>query len=208
MTRIVLADDHPFLRTGVEAALARMGGDIVASVEDGDAALDAIAREDPEVVILDVRMPRCGGVAALEAMRARGDDRPVILLTAELDDGALLAALKARVNGIVFKDGAESRLQEALAAVTAGQRFIEPRLLERAVTLAIEKSGQPRLKQLTARELQIAEGVAAGKRNREIAADIGLTEGSIKVYLHRVYEKLGIDNRTELAVLVLAEKRN
>ena len=109
MTTIVLADDHPFLRTGVEGALASMGMEILASVENGADALDAIAANRPDVAILDVRMPGMGGVAVLEALRERGDDLPVILLTAELEDAALLAAVKAKVDGIVFKDGAEAR---------------------------------------------------------------------------------------------------
>jgi two-component system nitrate/nitrite response regulator NarP len=207
MTRIVLADDHPFLRTGVEAVLTGMGIDIAASVDDGDAALEAIEREDPDVVILDIRMPRRDGISTLEEMRRRGDERPVILLTAELEDSALLAALKAKVNGIVFKDGAESRLHEAVTAVAAGESFIDPQLLSKAFDLAIDDGRRKPLEALSARELAIAQAVAAGKRNREIAETVGMTEGSVKVYLHRIYEKLGIDNRTELAILLLEDRR-
>jgi two-component system nitrate/nitrite response regulator NarP len=207
MTRIVLADDHPFLRTGVEAVLTGMGIDIAASVDDGDAALEAIEREDPDVVILDIRMPRRDGISTLEEMRRRGDERPVILLTAELEDSALLAALKAKVNGIVFKDGAESRLHEAVTAVAAGESFIDPQLLSKAFDLAVDDSRRKPLEALSVRELAIAQAVAAGKRNREIAETVGMTEGSVKVYLHRIYEKLGIDNRTELAILLLEDRR-
>ncbi|MBS1239877.1 MAG: two component transcriptional regulator, LuxR family [Proteobacteria bacterium] len=206
MTTIVLADDHPFLRTGVEGALGSMGIEIVASVDSGDAALAAIEREDPDVAILDVRMPGMGGVPVLEALRARGDNRPVILLTAEIEDAALLTAIKAKVDGIVFKDGAETRLHDAIKAVVAGERFIDQALMQRALDLAIENPRPSALAKLSARELQIAEAVAVGKRNRDIAEDIGTTEGSVKVYLHRIYEKLGVSSRTELAVLVMREK--
>ncbi len=206
MTRIVLADDHPFLRTGVEGALGSVGIEVVASVDSGSAALEAIEREDPDVAILDVRMPGMGGVPVLEALRARGDNRPVILLTAEIEDSALLTAVKSKVDGIVFKDGAETRLHDAIKAVVAGERFIDQALMQRALDLAIENPRASALAKLSARELQIAEAVAVGKRNRDIAEDIGTTEGSIKVYLHRIYEKLGVSTRTELAVLVLREK--
>ena len=208
MTRIVLADDHPFLRTGVEGALGSMGIDIVASVENGDEALEAIEREDPDVAILDIRMPGMGGIPVLEALRARGDNRPVILLTAEIEDSALLAAVKSRVDGIVFKHGAETRLHDAIKAVTTGERYIDQELMQRALDLAIENPRPSLMSKLSAREMQIAEAVAVGKRNRDIAEDIGTTEGSIKVYLHRIYEKLGVGSRTELAVLVLREKGN
>lgn len=206
MTRIVLADDHPFLRSGVEHVLGSAGIDIVASVDNGKAALEAIEESDPDVAILDVRMPGLGGVPVLETMRARGDERPVILLTAEIEDAALLSAVKSRVNGIVFKDGAETRLADAIKAVVAGERFIDQELMQRALDLAVENPRPSALNKLSARELQIAEAVAAGKRNRDIAEEIGTTEGSIKVYLHRVYEKLGVGSRTELAVLILRER--
>lgn len=206
MTRIVLADDHPFLRSGVEGVLGSLGIEIVASVENGGEALEAIEREDPDVAILDVRMPGMGGVPVLEALRAKGDNRPVILLTAEIEDAALLTAVKARVDGIVFKAGAETRLHDAIKAVMAGERYIDQGLMQRALDLAIENPRPSALAKLSARELQIAEAVAAGKRNRDIAEEIGTTEGSIKVYLHRIYEKLGVSSRTELAVLVLRER--
>ncbi|WP_336978437.1 response regulator transcription factor [Altererythrobacter fulvus] len=206
MTRIVLADDHPFLRAGVEEVLGGCGIEIAASVNNGVAALEAVEKENPDVVILDVRMPDMGGVEVLEAMRARGDERPVILLTAEIADAALLSAVKARVDGIVFKDGAEGSLGEAIATVLGGGRYIDPPLMERALDLAIEPPQQPQLARLSPRELKIAEAVSAGRRNRDIAEEIGTTEGSVKVYLHRIYEKLGVGSRTELAVLVLKEK--
>lgn len=208
MTTIVLADDHPFLRAGVEGALGSMGIEVLASVENGTDALAAIARENPEVAILDVRMPGMSGVAVLEALRARGDNRPVILLTAELEDAALLGAVKAKVDGIVFKDGAETRLHDAIKAVVAGERYIDQALMHRALELAIENPKPTKLAKLSTRELQIAEAVAVGKRNRDIAEDIGTTEGSIKVYLHRIYEKIGVSSRTELAVLVMRERGN
>jgi len=208
MTRVVLADDHPFLRAGVEAALTAGGIEVAASVEDGEAALAAVLRVDPDVVILDIRMPGMSGVAALTAMRASDDNRPVILLTAEIEDAELLAAMKAKVDGIVFKHGAGEHLLKAVQVVASGQRSIDSVLIVRAFTLAMETPKTLLVDLLSSRELQIADAVAVGKRNREIAAGIGMTEGSIKVYLHRIYDKLGIENRTELAVMMLEQRRN
>lgn len=205
MTRIVLADDHPFLRRGVEEALYSQGITVAASVDDGRAALEAIARENPDVVVLDVRMPEMDGVAVLESLRQAGDHRPVVLLTAELEDEPLLRAMSVGVDAIVFKHGDQDRLRQAVEAVAAGQRFIEAELLERAAQLFAQPARVPLSERLSARELQIARGVAAGQRNRDIAAEVGMTEGSVKVYLHRIYERLGIENRTELAILVLNE---
>lgn len=202
MTRVVLADDHAFLRAGVEAMLRRLGLEVVASVGDGVAALAAIAREDPDLCIFDVRMPELSGVKALAALRERGDMRPVILLTAELDDAALTGALAAKVNGIVAKDGAESALEAAIRQVLAGERFIAFDVMDRAFALATASQGASRLEALTPREMAIARAVVDGKRNKVIADEIGTTEGMVKLTLHRIYLKLEVANRTELAVMM------
>ena len=105
MTSVLLADDHPFMRAGVEAVLRGTRFDIVAMVSDGEEALAAVARHDPDICIFDIRMPTRSGVEALQALRDKADMRPVVLLTAALEDHALLAAVRAGVNGIVLKDG-------------------------------------------------------------------------------------------------------
>jgi len=202
MTSILIADDHAFLRAGLEAVLGSLGYDIVASVADGDAALAAVDRDDPDLVILDIRMPNRSGVEVLETLRARGDTRPVLLLTAELDDPSLVGAIRAKVDGIVFKDHAAGTLQQAIETVLAGGRHIDLALMDRAFTLASETPSRTALEALSDRDLKIVEGAAAGLRNKDIAESLGITEGSVKVYLHRIYEKLGVGNRTELALLV------
>jgi two-component system nitrate/nitrite response regulator NarP len=131
----------------------------------------------------------------------------VILLTAELEDAALLGAIKARVDGIVFKHGVESHLLDAVNAIRSGQRFVDPALIDRAFALANEPPRRSPIDNLSVRERQIVEAVARGKRNRDIAESTGMSEGSIKIYLHRIYEKLGIENRTELAIMVLEQDR-
>lgn len=207
MTRIVIADDHQFLRSGLEAVLISMGFEVAASVGDGDAALLAIAQESPDVAILDVRMPQRDGVEVLEMMRARGDMRPVILLTAEMEDARLVAAVKAKVDGIVFKDAAASELKKAITAILAGDRAIAAEIIDRAFALSLEQGQSFALSNLSDMERQIADAVAEGKRNREIAEAVGMTEGSVKVYLHRIYQKVGVGTRTELALFMLAERR-
>jgi two-component system nitrate/nitrite response regulator NarP len=137
MTRIVLADDHAFMRSGVAGVLDALGMVVAASVENGAAALDAIANENPDLVIMDLRMPVMSGLDALTAMRENGDVRPVIILAAEIDDESLLGILRAKVNGVIFKQGAETRLETAIAQVLRGERFIEIDVIERALGLAM-----------------------------------------------------------------------
>jgi len=201
MTTVLLADDHPFMRAGVEAVLRDTPFEIVATAASGDEALAKVAEADPDMCIFDIRMPGRDGVDVLRHMRERGDQRPVVLLTAELEDSALIAAVQAGVNGIVLKDVAEDALVDCLKAVTNGGRAVPAELLQRALDLSLR--GEPRhpLAGLTPRERQIAEHVGQGQRNRDIAAALGMSEGTVKVYLHTIYQKLGIDNRTELALI-------
>jgi two-component system nitrate/nitrite response regulator NarP len=146
-------------------------------------------------------MPRRGGIEALRMLREEGDMRPVVLLTAELEDRALLAAVRAGVNGIVLKDGAENALVEALEKVASGERAIPEPLLQRALDLSLSGEDIDPLAPLAPRERQIAAQVGLGLRNREIAEALAMSEGTVKVYLHAIYQKLGIKNRTELALI-------
>jgi two-component system nitrate/nitrite response regulator NarP len=204
MIPVLLADDHPFMRAGIEAVLRGSRYTVVATAADGDEALAAIQRHEPAIAILDVRMPRRDGVAVLEALRARGDRRSVVLLTAEIDDLRLYAAVRAEVNGIVLKNGAEDALIGCLDTVMAGGRAIDPDLVDRALRLSLDGGPRDAFATLTPRERQIAQLVAEGLRNREIAERLTMSEGTVKVYLHAIYKKLGVENRTSLAMLAHA----
>ena len=201
MVAVLLADDHPFMRAGVEAVLRGTRFEIVATANDGDEALAAIDQHDPAICIFDVRMPNRNGVEALQALREKGDSRPVVLLTAGLEDHMLLGAVRAGVNGIVLKDGAEDALLDALDKVEGGQRSIPQPLLQRALDLSLSGGKTDPLATLAPRERQIAAQVGRGLRNREIADTLAMSEGTVKVYLHTIYQKLGIKNRTELALI-------
>jgi two-component system nitrate/nitrite response regulator NarP len=201
MINVVIADDHPFMRAGLEAVLRTAGIEVVASVADGDAALAAIERHDPDVVVLDVAMPIRDGVSTLEAMRTSGDTRPAVLLTASIDDKQLLAAVRHGANGMALKEGAEDFLIDCIRSATKGQRAFDPRLMERILDLSTGAKPANRIDALTGREKAIAECVARGMRNREIGDELAMSEGSVKVYLHTVFEKVGVKSRTELAIL-------
>lgn len=207
MTRVLLADDHKFFRAGVEAALRASDIDVVGSVDDGESALAAIAQCNPDIIILDLKMPGQGGVATLQALRKAGDTRPVIVLAAEVEDDALVAVIAAGVNAIVSKAGAELRLLEAIQTIKQGTLFIDSDLMDRAMALAKAEVKTSALDLLSPREREVAAQVALGRRNREIAAEVNVTEGTIKIYLHNIYRKLGIGTRTELATMIMGQER-
>lgn len=206
MIPVLVADDHGFIRAGVEAVLRGSRFSVVAATASGEETLDAIKTHDPAIVLLDINMPGMNGVQALEALRDRGDTRAVIMLTAEITDRQLMSVMCAGVNGIVSKDGAEDGLVDVLELVHSGQKAIAPYFLQRALDLSLKPDSHGPLAKLNPRERKIATLVARGMRNRDIGAEMGIGEGTVKVYLHTMYQKLGIDNRTELALLAVSEQ--
>ncbi|MCY1672515.1 response regulator transcription factor [Novosphingobium sp. SL115] len=206
MTTVLVADDHGFIRAGVEAVLRGSRFSVVAATASGEETLDAIRTHDPAIVLLDINMPGMNGVQALEALRQRGDTRPVALLTAEISDRQLLAVMRAGVEGIVSKDGAEEELIEVLEKVSSGEKAIAPAFLQRALDLSLRPDAQGPLARLNPRERKIAALVARGMRNRDIGTELNIGEGTVKVYLHAIYQKLSIDNRTELALLAVNDQ--
>lgn len=203
MIPVLVADDHGFIRAGVEAVLRGSRFQVVAATASGEETLAAIATHDPAIVLLDINMPGMNGVQALEALRSKGDKRAVVLLTAGINDRQLLAVMRAGVEGIVCKDGAEGGLVDVLEKVHAGGKAIDAALLQRALDLSLSADSGGPLERLNQRERRIARLVARGMRNRDIGSELGIGEGTVKVYLHAMYQKLGIENRTELALLAV-----
>ena len=199
MTRVLIADDHPIMLSGVAHLLRSARYEVVASIADGSEVLEAIAALRPDVAVLDVSMPGLNGIEILKLLRNREDPVRVILLTAQLEDDDLLEALRLGVEGIVLKQGGERLLIECLDKVAAGARWIPQDLLVRQTRLH-RLQDEDELNPLTNRELEISRLVAQGLRNRSIAEELGLSEGTVKVYLNRVYEKLGVASRTELVL--------
>lgn len=201
MTRVLIADDHPVVLSGIQSILLDTPYEVVAAARTGAEALDMIAAARPDILILDVRMPELSGLDVVRALRSRGDTRPVVLLTASLADELLLEAIDLGVQGIVLKEGAQHLLVRCLDEVKSGRRWIEHGLLQQALDLKMGGGKAKGVGALSPRERAIAGLVAQGLRNREIAGQLGITEGTVKIHLHRIYEKLGVSNRTELAVL-------
>lgn len=192
-----MADDHPMIRTGLDVLLRGTGFELVDQVGTGAEAVRAIEEQNPDIVILDVRMPDGSGVDVLTQIRGQGDQRRMILLTAAINDGALIDSLKLGVNGIVLKNADPGFLLECLEAVRDGGTWIDPDLQERVKQLGAKAEARA---SLAPRERVLIGLVRKGLRNREIAEQLGVTEGTVKVYLHSIFEKVDVANRTELAM--------
>lgn len=199
MTRVLLADDHPMIRTALEVLLRDTEYEIVGTAGTGEAALCEIARLKPDIILLDLQMPGGSGMDVLRRVRAERIALKVILLTAAIDDVALIEAKKLNVQGMVLKNSDPAYLLDCLDRVRHGRAWIDPELSARVKQLGEKRDHGGRVA-LAPRERQLIGLVRGGLRNREIAEQLGVTEGTVKVYIHAVFEKLGVSSRTELAI--------
>jgi DNA-binding NarL/FixJ family response regulator len=206
MLRLVLADDHWVVLQGMRAFLALQPGmEVCALCADGLEAVEAVEQHRPDVLVMDIAMPRCTGMEAHERLRELGVRVPTILLTATLSDDTLLRCLEARVDGIVLKESAAEVLVEAIHAVARGERWVPPALTARALELMARPEPDAEAR-LTPREQAVAERVAAGASNRRVASDLGIAESTVKLHLHSAFTKLGVTNRTQLSLLARDRK--
>lgn len=200
--RLIIADDHRVILAGLEQLLQRERDfEVVATCTTGRAALEAIRRHDPDVVVLDVVMPDGNGLSVLKAIRAEGLRARVILLTAMLDDRDAVDAIQSGVHGIVLKESAAVLLVDCVRRVHAGIRTLDQSVVNRAVArIAATSDALALARTLSPRETEIVKMVATGLRNKEIAGQLAIGEGTVKTHLHTIYGKLGVNGRVDLAM--------
>jgi DNA-binding NarL/FixJ family response regulator len=197
MIRVVLVDDQMLVRSGIRGLLD-LTDDIrvVAEAANGDEAIGVIASAQPDVLLLDVRMPQCSGIELLQ--RAQGQLPPTILLTTFDDDAALFDGMRAGARGFLLKDISLERLAEGIRSVAAGATLFRPGLTERT-RAAYERAAAPGAsvpaERLTPRETEILALMAAGFNNAEIGKALGPSEGTIKNHVSSILAKLAVRDR-------------
>jgi two-component system, NarL family, nitrate/nitrite response regulator NarL len=203
---IVVADDHPVVLHGV-AGILRIQEDmnILAACSDGASAANAIRQFAPDVAVLDIAMPDVSGLNVLSSVIASGLDTKVVFLTALATDDQILTAIANGAKGIVLKDAAFESLVACVREVAAGRQWFPVDLVETALRRDTQQRAESRrfVQRLTEREQEIVLLVAEGLSNKEIARRINLTEGTIKIHLHNIYDKLEVPNRTALTALAI-----
>ena len=201
--RLVLADDHPIILDGLES-LFRMEQDIqvVARCVNGEEALQAVRQHRPDILILDIRMPAKDGLQVLREIQEDNLPTQIILLTVGLDEEETVEALRLGVRGVVLKEMAPQMLVQCVRKVHGGEQWLERRSVGRALEKLLWREAGARevAGMLTPREIEIVRMVAAGLRNKEIADKLFISEGTVKIHLHHIYEKLQLDGRVELAL--------
>jgi DNA-binding NarL/FixJ family response regulator len=206
--RIVLADDHALFRDGVSSLLQAWGHEVVGLAASGREAVDLVARLEPDLVLMDVRMPGMSGVQATQAIAAVRPETPIVMLTVSEDEEDLFAAIRAGARGYLLKDLEASQLRAMIEAVARGEAAITPATAARIIRhlsslgAAADESAPDRL---TGRELEVLRLVTAGRRNKEIATELGITENTAKYHLRNILEKLHAESRTQVATRALRE---
>ncbi|MFD9217360.1 response regulator [Streptomyces sp. NPDC087659] len=208
--RLLIVDDDPLVRAGLTFML---GGaediEIVGEGADGAEAAELAERLRPDVVLMDVRMPRMDGLAATERLRARPDAPEVVVLTTFHADEQVLRALRAGAAGFVLKDTAPAEIVDAVRRVAGGEPVLSPAVTRRLMTQVVEAApderrsrARARLDALGERELEVAVAVGRGHSNAEIAAGLYMSVPTVKTHVSRALAKLGLNNRVQIALLV------
>ena len=214
-TRLVLVDDEALIRSGLRLILE---GDptleVVGEAADGLAAQSVVRGADPDVVLMDIRMPRMDGLAATEQLLAARPDQKIIVLTTFDTDDLVLTALRLGASGFLLKDTPPAELIDAVRKVASGKTMLSEPVIRQLIDAA---AGQPdrkhqvdaaaRLDRLTARERDVALAIAEGLSNAEIAGRFYLSITTVKTHVGRILEKLGVDNRVQIATSVHRAER-
>lgn len=206
--RLVLADDHPIVLDGLEQLFSTEPDlEVVARATSAEGAVRALDEFRPDVLVLDLAMPGRDGIWVMEQAVERGHSTRIVLLTAHLDEQKLLEAVRLNVAGVVLKEMAPRLLVECVRKVHAGEKWLEKQSVTRAMDRMVKRESEiQRLSRLlTPRELEIVGLAAEGLRNREIADRLTITEGTVKIHLHNIYEKLGVTGRPQLILLATRE---
>jgi DNA-binding NarL/FixJ family response regulator len=206
--RLVLTDDHPIVLDGLQRLFEGLPDfEVVASCRDGDAALDVLRHNQVDVAVLDQRMP---GKTGLDVLRIIAEERlpcRTVLLTAALRDDEVVEAVRLGATGVILKEASPDTLVDCVRRVHRGEQWIDHDTLSRAFGHVLQRESAAREagKMLTPREIEIVKMIASGLRNKAVADRLSISEGTVKIHLHNIYEKLGVDGRLEL-VLFAQEK--
>ena len=193
MITLMIVDDHPVVRDGLRGLFATDPRfDVVAEAADGAEAITLAQRLHPAVILMDLRMPGLGGVAAIEALAEAGSASRVVVLTTYDTDADVLPAIEAGAIGFLLKDASRAELHRAVEAAARGESVLAPAVLARVMA----RSRQPAAPPLSPRELEVLELIAAGCSNREVARRLLISEATVKTHLLHVFDKLGVRDRT------------
>ena len=196
--RVVVVDDQAVVREGLVLILGLVPGiEVAGSAANGREALALVARERPDVVLMDLRMPHLDGVGATARIHAEYPETQVVVLTTHADDESILASLKAGARGYLTKNARGDEIAEAIATVLRGEPHLDPVVQRRLVELATREPAAKVPAGLTPREVEVLRAIAEGRSNAEIARELYITEGTVKTHINKLFAKAGLRDRAQ-----------
>jgi DNA-binding NarL/FixJ family response regulator len=207
--RVVVVDDDALVRAGISMLLAGVEDiDVVGEAADGDEVAQAVVKYEPDIVLMDIRMPTLDGLAATELLRAHDGAPEVIVLTTFEAGEDVLRALRAGASGFLLKDTPPADIVRAVRAVAAGEPMLSPSVTRRLIGHVTDsgigdrrRHAREQLDRLTDREREVAVSVGLGKSNAEISRELYMSVATVKAHVSRVLEKLEFNNRVQIALL-------
>src|SRR5919106_1321801 len=207
--RVLITDDHLIVREGLRLILETADGiEIVGEASDGAECLQLVAELKPDVVLMDLQMPRMDGITAIRHLRNEDPEIAIVILTTFNEDDLMIRGLQAGARGYLLKDTNRENLLDTIHAAAKGETLLKPEILARVLSAhpaAMPSSVAQTDSALTERELEVLQAAARGERNKEIAYKLGITERTVKAHLASIYQKFGVDSRAA-AVAIAAQK--
>jgi NarL family two-component system response regulator LiaR len=204
--RVMIVDDHAVVRQGLKSYLrAQSDIEFVGEAASGEEAVDQVAVLEPDVVLMDLVMPGMDGVETMTRISATGASARVIVLTSFAEDEQIVAAVKAGAAGYLLKDVRPEELIDAIRAVHAGDARIHPSVAARLMNQVARPAANQKVDALTSRELEVLKALARGMANKEIAADLGVAEKTVKTHVSAILRKLQVADRTQAALYAVRE---
>jgi DNA-binding NarL/FixJ family response regulator len=201
--KILITDDHPVVREGLAGMLAGQPDfEVIGLAADGEVAVKLYTALQPDVVLMDLQLPKLDGVSAIQAIRAANSDANILVLTTYDSDADIVRAIEAGATGYLLKDTPREELFRAIRAVAVGDSVLAPTVATRVMS----RMRAPAEEKLSAREIEVLELVAKGASNKEIGKLLSISVATVKTHLIHIYGKLGVDDRTA-AVTTALEKR-
>ena len=201
----MIADDHIMIREGIKQLL-EFDGDMKVILEtgDGEECLKLLEKNDPDVLLLDINMPKKNGIEVLTEIRKSGSDLKVLMLTVHNEVEYLIKAIDIGVDGYILKDSESAELKKAIFSIVEGEKYIQPSLIPALNAKLINKDeDKDKIEQLTKREMEVLAKVAKGMFNREIAVSLNISERTVKNHISNIFKKIQVSDRTQAAVFAI-----
>ncbi len=203
--RVMLADDHILMREGIRQLLEFDGSiEVVGEANNGEECLDILQMFKPQVLLLDINMPKKSGIEVLEEIKKEKTDVKVLILTVHTEIEYLIKALDIGVDGFILKDSESAELKRAIVAIVNGEKYIQPKLIPALNNRLIAKDvDKDKIASLTNRELEVLIQVANGLFNKEIATSLNISERTVKNHISNIFKKIDVSDRTQAAVFAI-----